>query len=402
MALWAAAGQLSPVELFGQDLNLESSALTSATLLMHGLDPGGIALGDTLSNDAHPDATFDYMVAAPPFGLEWKKVEGEVKKEAALGDAGRFGAGLPRINDGSLLFLQHMLAKMRPPEDGGSRLAVHFSSSPLFAGALGSGESEIRRWIFENDLLETVVALPERLIYNTRIPTYIWVLTNRKEPSRAGNVILMDCRRHSAAMRRSLADKSRYLTPEQISEITAIRRSATTTDTVAPDVAKVVPVADFRFERVVGGVTRVGYEIRPFDFFSIALGDGFAPLSSVVQVLRSIRRPGADWPLLTAKDFGRPDLSAADLDTVGDQVAGHPVRRRRRRRRSRRLAPAAARVRRGIHPHVRAPAASPHRPRAVRIPQRSTERRVHQRPPPTHRSAGACRDPQRRDVQRQP
>lgn len=118
MALWAAAGQLSPVELFGQDLNYASSALTSATLLMHGLDPGGIALGDTLSNDAHPEATFDYMVAAPPFGVEWKKVAGEVKKEAALGDAGRFGAGLPRITDSSLLFLQHMLAKMRPPEDG--------------------------------------------------------------------------------------------------------------------------------------------------------------------------------------------------------------------------------------------------------------------------------------------
>lgn len=316
MALWAAAGQLSPVELFGQDLNHASSALTSATLLMHGLDPGGIALGDTLSNDAHPDATFDYMVAAPPWGVNWKMVEGEVKEEAALGDAGRFGAGLPRINDGSLLFLQHMLAKMRPPQDGGSRLAVHFNSSPLFVGAPGSGESEIRRWIFENDLLETVVALPERLIYNTRIPTYIWVLTNRKEPSRVGNVILMDRRRHFAAMRRSIGDKSRYLTTEQISEITAILRSATATDTVAPDIAKVVPVADFRYERVVGGVTRIGFEIRPFAFFSIELGDGFEPLSSVAQVVGPIRPAGDDWPLLTAQDFDRPDLSAADLDTV--------------------------------------------------------------------------------------
>ncbi|GIF04623.1 hypothetical protein Asi03nite_21610 [Actinoplanes siamensis] len=317
MALWAAAGQMSPVELFGQDINRASSALTSATLLMHGLDPGGIAFGDTLSNDAHPDTTFDYMVAAPPFGVEWKMAEEQVKNEAALGDAGRFGAGLPRINDGSLLFLQHMLAKMRPPEDGGSRLAVLFHGRPLFAGALGSGESEIRRWIFENDLLETVVALPERLLYNTNIPTYIWVLTNRKEPSRAGNVILMDCRRHFAAMRRSLAGKSRYLTTEQISEITAIRRSATATDTGAPNVAKVVPVADFRHERIVGGVPRVGYQIRPFDFFSIALGDGFAPLSSVVQVIRPLRPAGANWPLLTAKDLDRPDLSAADLDTVG-------------------------------------------------------------------------------------
>jgi type I restriction-modification system DNA methylase subunit len=324
MALWAAASHLSPVDLFGQDVNPTSSSLTSATLLMHGLDPSGIALGDTLNNDAHPDATFDYMVAVPPFGLGWKKAEEEVKKEAALGDAGRFGAGLPRINDASLLFLQHMLAKMRPPEDGGSRLAVLFNSSPLFAGAPGSGESEIRRWILENDLLETVVALPERLLYNTRIPTYVWVLTNRKEPGLAGNVILMDCRRHFAALRRSLADKSRYLTTEQISEITAIRRSATAPEAIATDVAKIVPVANFRYKRVVGDVTRIGYEIRPFAFFSIALGDDFAPLASVAQVLRPIRPASSDWPLLTAKDLDRPDLTAASLDTVGNRLALAP------------------------------------------------------------------------------
>ncbi|GAB7036618.1 MULTISPECIES: N-6 DNA methylase [Catenuloplanes] len=316
MELRAAVGRPTPVELSGQDLDPASSALASATLLMHGLDPGGIALGDTLGADAHPDATFDYLVAAPPFGLEWKKVAAEVTREAALGDAGRFGAGLPRINDASLLFLQHLLAKMRPPEDGGSRLAVLFNSSPLFAGEPGTGESEIRRWILENDLLETVVALPERLLYHTHIPTYVWVLTNRKEPDRAGNVILMDCRRRFAAMRRAIADKSRYLTTEQISEIVAIRRSATATGTVAPDVATVVPVADFRFERVVGDVTRVGYEIRPFAFFSIALGDGYAPLSSVAEVLRPVPPTDSGRPLLTAEDLDRPDLSAADLDTV--------------------------------------------------------------------------------------
>ena len=131
--------------------------------------------------------TFDYMLANPPFGVEWKNQETEIKREhSTLGHGGRFGAGLPRINDGSLLFLQHMLSKMRPVEQGGSRIAIVFNGSPLFTGDAGSGESEIRRWIIENDWLEAIVALPDQLFYNTGISTYIWVLTNRKEstPSR--------------------------------------------------------------------------------------------------------------------------------------------------------------------------------------------------------------------------
>ena len=136
------------------------------------------------------------MLANPPFGVEWKKVQDEVQDRARqAGFAGRFGAGLPRINDGSFLFLQHMIAKMKPPEDGGSRIAIVFNGSPLFTGAAGSGESEIRRWIIENDWLEAVVALPDQLFYNTGISTYFWIVTNRKAPERRGKVQLVDARR---------------------------------------------------------------------------------------------------------------------------------------------------------------------------------------------------------------
>jgi len=148
----------------GQELNPESYAICKADMLIKGQDVSNIAFGNTLSDDGHPGKTFDYMLANPPFGVEWKKVEGEVKKEhEQLGFRGRFGAGLPRINDGSFLFLQHMISKMKPVEQGGSRIAIVFNGSPLFTGAAGSGESEIRRWIIENDWLEAVVALPSWL-----------------------------------------------------------------------------------------------------------------------------------------------------------------------------------------------------------------------------------------------
>src|SRR5205823_1328287 len=141
----------------------------------------------SFSEDGHAGRTFDYLLANPPFGVEWKKVEHEIRAEhEKLGFNGRFGAGLPRINDGSFLFLQHMISKMRPVEEGGSRLAIVFNGSPLFTGAAGSGESEIRRWIIENDWLEAVVALPDQLFYNTGISTYFWVVTNRKSPERRG------------------------------------------------------------------------------------------------------------------------------------------------------------------------------------------------------------------------
>ena len=175
------------LEVFGQELNAETYAICRSDMMLKGQDASHIAYGNSFCEDHHEGAHFDYLLANPPFGVEWKKVEDEVKTEAQTkGFDGRFGAGLPRINDGSFLFLQHMISKMKPAAEGGSRLAIVFNGSPLFTGAAGSGESEIRRWIIENDWLEAVVALPDQLFYNTGISTYFWIVTNRRAPSVAG------------------------------------------------------------------------------------------------------------------------------------------------------------------------------------------------------------------------
>ncbi|MET8152003.1 N-6 DNA methylase [Actinoplanes sp. NPDC049668] len=208
------------VEVYGQELNGETYAICRSDMMMKGGDPNRIAFGNSFSQDGHEEARFDYMLANPPFGVEWKKVEKFVKDEAARGHAGRFGAGLPRINDGSLLFLQHMISKMKRPEDGGSRLAIVFNGSPLFTGAAGSGESEIRRWILENDLLEGIVALPDQLFYNTGISTYFWILTNRKTPQRRNKVVLLDGREFWVRMPKSLGDKRKMLNDDHIAALT--------------------------------------------------------------------------------------------------------------------------------------------------------------------------------------
>jgi len=183
------------LEMFGQELNPETWAIARSDLLIQGQDPERIVLGNTLSDDGHPGRKFDYLLANPPFGVDWSKAKTAITAEHdTQGYDGRYGAGLPRISDGSLLFLQHMIAKMRPAADGGGRLAIVFSGSPLFSGAAGSGESEIRRWILENDLLEGIVALPDQLFYNTGISTYFWIVTNRKSPDRGGKVVLLDAR----------------------------------------------------------------------------------------------------------------------------------------------------------------------------------------------------------------
>ena len=188
------------LHVWGQELNPETFATCRSDMMLKGQNAENITRGNSLKpydaaeaakggdpGDGHEGRRFDYLLANPPFGVEWKKVKDEVEGEhQTLGYAGRFGAGLPRINDGSFLFLQHMISKMKRPEDGGSRLAIVFNGSPLFTGAAGSGESEIRRWIIENDWLEAVVALPDQLFYNTGISTYFWIVTNRKRPERRG------------------------------------------------------------------------------------------------------------------------------------------------------------------------------------------------------------------------
>jgi type I restriction enzyme M protein len=209
------------VYLFGQELNGESWAICQSDMLMSA-QRGRVALGNTFSDPAHGDKKFDYMLANPPFGVEWKKVKDEIESEAELGYGGRFGAGLPRINDGSFLFLQHMISKMEPVEGKGARLAIVFNGSPLFTGAAGSGESRIRQWILENDLLEGIVALPDQLFYNTGISTYFWILSNRKVAALRDKVILLDAREQWEKMRKSLGDKRKQISEAQIEHITRV------------------------------------------------------------------------------------------------------------------------------------------------------------------------------------
>ncbi|MDE0268384.1 MAG: class I SAM-dependent DNA methyltransferase [Acidimicrobiaceae bacterium] len=209
--------------VFGQEVNAETYATCRADMLIKGQEADNIRFGNSFDDDQHQGQRFDYLLANPPFGVQWKMVKDAIRDEHdTLGFAGRFGAGLPRINDGSFLFLQHMISKMKRPEEGGARLAIVFNGSPLFTGAAGSGESEIRRWIIESDMLEAVVALPDQLFYNTGIFTYFWVLTNRKTSRRAGKVQLIDARDSFTKIRKSLGQKRKEISAEQIEDITRL------------------------------------------------------------------------------------------------------------------------------------------------------------------------------------
>ena len=208
------------LEIAGQELNPESYAICKADALLRGHAAGSIVLGNSFTHDAFAGRKFDYILSNPPFGVDWRKVEKQVRAESEkLGFRGRFGAGLPRVNDGSLLFLQHMLSKMKPE---GTRIAVVFHGSPLFAGDAGSGESEIRRWIFEGDWLEAIVALPDQLFYNTGLATYIWLLTNRKSPARRGKVQLINAAGFFEKMPRSLGAKRNVIPEAQLNRICEI------------------------------------------------------------------------------------------------------------------------------------------------------------------------------------
>jgi type I restriction enzyme M protein len=209
--------------MYGQELNPESYAICKADMLIKGQDVANIIFGNTLSNDGLPGKQFDYMLSNPPFGVEWKKIEKEVRKEAEQqGFNGRFGPGLPRVSDGSLLFLMHLLSKMRPAVDGGSRFGIVLNGSPLFTGGAGSGESEIRRYVLENDLVEAIIGLPTDMFYNTGISTYVWIVSNRKPKPRKGKLQLIDASRFWQKMRKSLGSKRKELSPSHIEEITRL------------------------------------------------------------------------------------------------------------------------------------------------------------------------------------
>jgi len=209
--------------MYGQELNAESYAICKADMLIKGQDISNIIHGNTLSDDGLPGKQFDYMLSNPPFGVEWKKIQKEIKKEhEQAGFNGRFGPGLPRVSDGSLLFLMHLISKMRPTKDGGSRFGIVLNGSPLFTGAAGSGESEIRRYVLENDLLEAIIGLPTDMFYNTGISTYVWIVSNRKPEHRKGKVQLIDASAMWQKMRKSLGSKRKELGDEHIAEITRL------------------------------------------------------------------------------------------------------------------------------------------------------------------------------------
>lgn len=250
------------VHLFGQEVNPETFAIAKSDLYMKsadGRDAEEIKFGTTLSNDRHAGHAFDYLIANPPYGKDWKMDADAVKAEHEKGAAGRFVPGLPRISDGQLLFLLHMLAHMQRPDRGGSRVAIIMNGSPLFTGDAGSGESEIRRHVLENDWLEALIALPEQLFYNTGIATYVWVLTNRKAPERRGKVMLIDATAFWTPMRKSLGDKRREVPRNRAGEILALLTAWEEGEHV-----KIFPTTQFGYRKItVERPLRLNFQAAP-------------------------------------------------------------------------------------------------------------------------------------------
>ncbi len=251
-------GQLNPqarLVMHGQELNPESYAICKADMLIKGQDIANIIFGNTLSSDGLHGKVFDYSLSNPPFGVEWKKIEAHIRKEhETQGFNGRFGPGLPRVSDGSLLFLLHLIRKMRPAVDGGSRFGIVLNGSPLFTGGAGSGESEIRRYVLENDLVEAIIGLPTDMFYNTGISTYIWILSNRKPAARKGKLQLIDASSFWQKMRKSLGSKRKELSPEHIDDVTRLfgrfEEYTQTVDGSAVPISRIFRNEDFGYRSI--------------------------------------------------------------------------------------------------------------------------------------------------------
>lgn len=263
------------LRVFGQELNPESYAICNSDMLIKGQNTEHVKFGNSFTQDGLKDDKFDYMLSNPPFGVEWKKIEEEITKEyEQLGFSGRFGAGLSRISDGSFLFLQHMISKMRP-ENGGARLGIVFNGSPLFSGGAGSGESEIRKWVIERDMLEAVIALPDQLFYNTGISTYIWIVTNRKPKDRRGKIQLINATIFFKKMARSLGNKRNEISDEHIAEITKIYGSFKN-----GEYSKIFPNEYFGYTRVaVERPLRLNFQASPERIVRLDQQTGFVNLS---------------------------------------------------------------------------------------------------------------------------
>lgn len=313
------------LHVYGQELNAETYAICRSDMMLKGQDATNIAYGNSFSEDGHPDLQVDYAIANPPFGVEWKKVSDTVRDEAETkGFAGRFGAGLPRINDGSFLFLQHMIAKMKPVDLGGSRVAIVFNGSPLFTGAAGSGESEIRRWIIENDWLESVVALPDQLFYNTGISTYFWIVTNRKSPERRGKVQLVDARNMFTKMRKSLGAKRNQISDTQIADIVRAYGENTEADQPSGVRTKIFSNEAFGSLRItVERPLRVRWEVTEETLANFDTDNRIAKLDEPVRT--ALRTGIEQWRNEPITDPSLADKRVATLITeVG--LKGKPLR----------------------------------------------------------------------------
>lgn len=288
-----AINEQAEIHLFGQEVNPETWAVSKSDLFMKdpsGRDADNLVYGSTLSADRLSDKTFDYLIANPPYGKDWKRDEKDVRAEHERGAAGRFQPGLPRISDGQLLFLLHMLAHAKDPAEGGSRIAIIMNGSPLFTGDAGSGESEIRRFILENDWLEALIALPEQLFYNTGIATYVWVVTNRKAPQRQGKVQLIDATSFWVPMRKSLGDKRREIPLERAQDILQLLADYRDgeTRTVTKDgkseeivVSRIFPTTHFGFRKItVERPLRLSFQATPERIARLEQEKGFQALAT--------------------------------------------------------------------------------------------------------------------------
>ena len=314
--------------MFGQELNDESYAICKADMLIKGQDVGNIVVGNTLSEDGHGGRKFDYMLSNPPFGVEWKKVEKEVRKEAAeKGFDGRFGPGLPRVSDGSMLFLLHLISKMRPAVDGGSRLGIVLNGSPLFTGGAGSGESEIRRYVLENDLVEAIIGLPTDMFYNTGISTYVWILSNKKPADRKGWVQLIDASSFWQKMRKSLGSKRKELSDQHIDDITRLfgefaeAEQATVLDAAGKEVSR---------QLLLPGATRptapAGGKVKVAPISRIFKNEEFGYITLTVE--RPLRDAAGQVILgEKGKQKGKPQADSALRDTenvpLGEDIAAY-------------------------------------------------------------------------------
>lgn len=327
------------VKVYGQELNDETWAIAQSDLMMQDIAPEQMHNGNTLTADAFPTEKFDFILANPPYGVDWKGYAQPIKDEYdKLGFNGRFGAGLPRVSDGSLLFLQHMLSHMKPVTEAnptGSRVGIVLSGSPLFSGQAGSGESEIRRWILENDWLEGIVALPDQMFYNTGISTYVWILTNAKTEAERGLVKLIDARDMGTKMRKSLGDKRKELTDPAIEEIVQLFGGAL--DEFADDTrVKVLPRETFGFQRVTverplhrrWEVTEAVVKTPPFEQFAHLVGRKYETEKALLADAPGLTTPqkkkyasacaisDPDAPVVLKKGKPEPDSDLRDQENV--------------------------------------------------------------------------------------